>query len=412
MRVGRAEGTGRSTVSAVTVTEPWIDGTVAAGFEPVRTAFATNFATRGEVGAACCVYLHGRPVVDLTGGRFAPDSHARYDRDTLQMVASATKGALAICALRLAERGELDLDSPVARYWPEFAAAGKAEVPVRALLSHRVGLPFVEPALSLEEIRAWQPAVTALAAQRPAWAPGTAHGYHPLTYGWLVGEVLARITGATPGELIRREIAEPLGLDLWVGLPEALVPRVSPMLPVVRDPAAPPDALVVLLSDPTSFAFRSFFMTSGLLGAMNDPTLWAAQLPAANGISTAQALAAMYAACIGELDGVQLLGPETLRDAMVQQSAGEDLVIGSLTRFGTGFQLSFPRRPMAGEGSFGHYGLGGSVGFAHPQRGLAFGYVVNQMLPGGAVDPRSAALVAATLACVDQRPAARDRPFG
>lgn len=377
-----------------------IEGTVAPGFELVRTAFEANFAAFGEVGAACCVYVDGRAVVDLTGGHFAPGSDARYDGSTLQMVASATKGALAICALRLAERGELDLDAPVATYWPEFAANGKAKVPVRALLSHRVGLPFVEAPLTLPEIRAWEPAVTSLAAQSPVWEPGTAHGYHPLTYGWLVGEVLSRITGAVPGDLIRREIAEPLGIDLWVGLPDALVPRVSPMLAAPRDPAAAPDALLALLGDPNSLAHRAFFVPSGLLGAMNDPALWAAQLPAANGISTAYALATMYAACLGDLDGVRLLSPETLRDAMVVLSSGEDRTIGTVTRYGTGFQLSFPRRPMAGEGSFGHYGLGGSVGFAHPERGLAFGYVVNQMLPGGDVDPRSAALVTATLACL------------
>ncbi|MGQ0629580.1 MAG: serine hydrolase domain-containing protein [Sporichthyaceae bacterium] len=384
----------------MTIPAPTVEGHVAAGFERVHEAFEANFARYGEVGAACCVYIDGRRVVDLTGGRFAPGSDAPYAADTLQLVASATKGALAICAWRLAERGELDLDAPVAQYWPEFAAGGKAAVPVRALLSHRVGLPYVDAELSLADLCAWEPAVTALAAQTPAWEPGTAHGYHALTFGWLVGEVLSRITGMTPGQLSRREIAEPLGLDLWVGLPDELLPRVSPLLPVVREENAPPDPLLLLIADPASLAHRAFFVRAGLLGAMNDRSLWAAQLPAANGIANARALATMYAACLDEVDGVQLLAPDTVRAAMLPQSVGRDLVIGTDDRFGTGFQLSFDRRPMAGDGSFGHYGLGGSVGFAHPEHGLAFGYVVNQMLPGSAVDPRSAALVTAVLACL------------
>ncbi|MGQ0624572.1 MAG: serine hydrolase domain-containing protein [Sporichthyaceae bacterium] len=379
---------------------PTVNGAVAPGFERVREVFADNFARHGEVGAACCVYVDGRVVVDLTGGRFAPDSERPYDAGTLQLVASATKGALAICALRLAERGELDLDVPAAHYWPEFAASGKAAVPVRALLTHRVGLPYVDAELSLADICDWEPAVTVLAAQTPAWEPGTAHGYHALTYGWLVGEVLSRVTGLTPGQLIRREIAEPLGIDLWVGLPDELLGRVAPLLPVVRKADDPPDPLLMLIADPAALAHRTFFVRAGLLGAMNDQSLWKAQLPAANGIANARALATMYAACLHEVDGVRLLPAESVRAAMVPQSVGRDLVIGTDDRFGTGFQLSFDRRPMAGDGSFGHYGLGGSVGFAHPEHGLAFGYVVNQMLPGGAVDPRSTALVAAVLTCL------------
>jgi CubicO group peptidase (beta-lactamase class C family) len=361
--------------------------------------FEANFAERGEVGAACSVWVGGREVVDLVGGEVTPGGDEPYTRRTLQMVASATKGALAICALRLAERGELDLDAPVATYWPEFAAAGKAAVPVRWLLSHQVGLPYADPVIPMDEVYRWTPMVEALAAQRPVWEPGTAHGYHAMTYGWLVGEVLARITGLTPGEILRKEIAEPLGVDFFVGLPEAEMGRVAPMVPAPPPRAgAPVDALTALMLDPNQLAHKAFFMPNGLFAVVNDRAAWAAQMPAANGIATARALSTMYVACLGEVDGVRLLSPATLAAATTPQAEGTDRVLGVESRFGLGMQLSYPLRPFAGEGSFGHYGLGGSVGFAHPERGVAFGYVVNQMLPGGMVDPRSSALIEAVFA--------------
>lgn len=374
-----------------------LNGTVAPGFERVREVFEANFADHGEVGAACSVYVDGREVVDLVGGTVTVGG-APYTPRTLQMVASATKGALAICALRLAERGELDLDAPVATYWPEFAAAGKQDVPVRWLLTHQVGLPTVDPLPSVAELYGWTTMVDALAAQAPLWEPGTAHGYHALTYGWLVGEVLARVTGATPGELLEREIAAPLGIEFYVGLPESEMDRVAPMIPAA--PTSPPDPLTALMIDRESLAHKAFFMANGMLGSLNDRAFWAAQLPAVNGMATARSLSTMYAACLGEVSGVRLLSPEALRSATTPQAVGRDLVSMFDSRFGLGFQLSFPKRPMAGDGSFGHYGLGGSVGFAHPETGVAFGYTVNQMLPGGVVDPRSSALVAAVLAAV------------
>lgn len=377
-----------------------IDGVVQRGFEPVREAFAANFERHGEVGAACCVYLHGRPVVDIWGGATAPGDAPPYTDTTLQMLASATKGALAVCALRLAERGELDLDAPVASYWPEFGAEGKRDIPVRWLLSHRAGLPELGEPLTLEQILAWAPAVEALEGQRPSWEPGTAHGYHPLTFGWLVGELLARITGRTCSAVIHDEVSGPLGLDLRLGLPESEMHRVAPLLLPPPPPAgADPDPLSALLADPASVAHRAFLVPQGLFGRVNDRALWAAPIPAANGMGTARALARMYAACLHEIDGVRLLHPDTVAAARATESHGPDRVVGYETRYGLGFQLSFPLRPAAGPGSFGHYGLGGTVGFAHPDLGLAFGYVVNQMLPGGRVDPRSAALVAAVRSC-------------
>jgi CubicO group peptidase (beta-lactamase class C family) len=243
--------------------------------------------------------------------------------------------------------------------------------------------------------------VAELAGQAPLWEPGVAHGYHAMTYGWLVGEVLRRVSGLMPGELLAREVAGPLGIDFFVGLPDGEVGRVAPLIPAPA-PAdgEPADALTVRLRDPKGLAARAFFVPNGLFGAINDPEMWRAQLPAVNGMANARALARMYAACLGEVDGVRLLAPETVAGAAIEQTSGVDLVTGFGSRFGMGFQLAFPERPMAGSGSFGHYGLGGSVGFAHPGYGLAFGYAVNRMMPGGMADPRSSALVDAVLGCL------------
>jgi CubicO group peptidase (beta-lactamase class C family) len=374
-----------------------IGGTVTPGFEPVRDEFERNFAERGEVGAACCVYRGGEPVVDLWGGTTEAEGDDPYTDRTLQMVASATKGALAIVAHRLAERGDLDLDAPVARYWPEFAAAGKDQLPVRWLLSHQAGLPAVRRALSTEEIAGWTVPVEALAAAAPEWEPGSDHGYHAITYGWLVGEVINRVTGTTCGQVFAEEVAGPLRLDLHIGLPPAEHHRVAPLIPA----AVPrtPDELTARLLDPESIAHWAFLIPSGLFAIMNDPVIWAAELPAANGMGTAHALARMYAAVTGTVDGVRLLGPDAVTRASEEQCRGIDRVAGYETAYALGFQLSFPFRPMAGPGSFGHYGLGGSVGFAHPGHGFTFGYTVNQMGPATPADRRSVPLVDAVVRC-------------
>jgi CubicO group peptidase (beta-lactamase class C family) len=380
--------------------EAQVLGKVEAGFEPVRDVFEANFEGRGEVGAAFCVHRHGRIVVDLWGGLKAPGSSDPYTAETLQMVMSTTKGVVAIAAHMLAEEGRLDFDAPVTRYWPEFGAEGKASMPVRWLFSHRAGLAAIDQPLGVEDVYAWDPVVAALAAQRPNWEPGTAHGYHALTYGWLAGEVLRRVAGKTVGRLVAERLARPLDLDLWIGLPDALNQRVAPQIPA---PPPPPgtalDPFTARLADPTSLMHRAFTNPAGLFTLANSPAFRAAEVPAANGIATARSLSRLYAACIGEVDGVRLLEPATVARAMRTEASGEDLVVGYETRYGTGFQLTFPSRPMAGEGSFGHYGMGGSMAFAHPARGLSFGYVMNQMLSPSGPDPRSTALIETVLRC-------------
>jgi CubicO group peptidase (beta-lactamase class C family) len=237
-------------------------------------------------------------------------------------------------------------------------------------------------------------------AAAPGWAPGPAHGYHAITFGWLVGEVINRITGRSCGQILADEVARPLGLDLHIGLPESEHHRVAPLIPAPSPPGSDPDELTQRLLDPEGITHWAFLVPSALFLLFNDPVLWTAELPAGNGMGTASALARMYAAVIGEVDGVRLLQPDTLAAAVTEQCRGTDLVTGYETAYALGFQLPFPYRPMAGPGSFGHYGLGGSVGFAHPGHAFSFGYAVNQMAPGVPADRRSVPLIEAVVACL------------
>ena len=375
-----------------------VEGSIEPGFTAVKDAFEANFERHGEVGAACCVYVDGRAVVDLWGGRLSPDRAEPYSASALQMVMSSTKGVVSVAAHMLAQEGRLDFDAPVTRYWPEFGAAGKESMPVRWLFSHRAGLAAVDHPLSVADVLAWTPVIDALAAQRPLWEPGSAHGYHVGTFGWLAGEIIRRVSGMTVGRFVAERIAGPLGLDFYIGLPADLEPRVAPMIAApTPPPGTVPDIFTARLLDPTTLLHRAFVNPPLPAGIFNEPSFHAAEVPAANGIGNARSIARLYAACIGQVDGIRLLSPETVDGAMAEQSAGDDLVLGYVTRYSTGFQLSFPFRPMAGEGSFGHYGMGGSVGFAHPGKRMAFAYVMNQMLPSGGVDPRPTALIEAVV---------------
>ncbi|MBP0455895.1 beta-lactamase family protein [Streptomyces bomunensis] len=377
-------------------------GGVAAGFEPVREAFAENFVRHGDIGAAVCVYRDGRPVVDLWGGTADRDTGRPWERDTLQLVYSATKGATATAAHMLAQRGLLDLDAPVAEYWPEFAAGGKADIPVRWLLSHRAGLVTLDQPIPLTEALSWHPMAAALAAQRPVWTPGTAHGYHGRTWGWLVGEVIRRVSGRTPGRFFSDEIAAPLGLDFFIGLPPDERHRVSRMVyrkPDVDLTTLPPESVpeelreqVAAWSDPHSFSNRAFAVTRPAAIDFDSPEVQAAEMPSSNGIGTARALARMYAALIGEVEGVRLLTAETAASAATEQSAGMDQVLMAPSRFGSGYQLPTEDNPMTGPSAFGHNGRGGSLAFADPGHGIAFGYVMNHIV-SGSDDVRAEALI-------------------
>jgi CubicO group peptidase (beta-lactamase class C family) len=385
-----------------------VGGDVEPGFERVREAFGANFERGGDVGAAVCVYRHGRKVADLRGGLADAGAGRPWARDTLQLVYSATKAATATCAHLLAQRGELDLDQPVASYWPEFAVAGKAQIPVRWLLSHRAGLPVIDHPVPLDALLAWDPMTAALAAQRPVWEPGTAHGYHGRTYGWLVGEVIRRVSGRSAGTFFAEEIAGPAGLDFYIGLPAAERGRVSQM--VIDDPPGPEVAAIPLeqvpeqfrpllaaFSDPDSLMNRAFVLSVPDID-FNSPAAQAAEIPSSNGICTADGLARLYAALIGEVDGVRILDPGTAAAAAAEQAAGTDRVLLVPTRFASGFMLPTGESPLGGPASFGHPGRGGSLGFADPDSGIAFGYVVSHIRQDMA-DTRAANLVSAVRAC-------------
>lgn len=295
-----------------------ISGRVAPGFEQARAAFQRNFADHQEVGAGLCVYHRGQPAVDLVGGVTGPESGDRWRHDTLANVASVTK-TMAATALLLVERGELDLDSRVADFWPEFAAEGKGEISLRALLSHRAGVPsLAHHPVTYVELLAGTPVFDAIAAARPEWEPGTAHGYHGLTIGHALSAVIQRVTGLTVGPFFVREIAEPLGLDCYIGLPDDRLSRLATLTTPVDPEAAAiginvPEfrGLSEWLNDPSSLTFRALYgsMTMGW-ESVNDPKYVQVEAPSTDGIASAVGLARVYAALIGEVDGVRLLEPD------------------------------------------------------------------------------------------------------
>ncbi|GII79283.1 esterase [Sphaerisporangium rufum] len=389
---------------------PEINGETAPGFEGVRAAFAANLAGGREAGAAIGVYLNGRQVVDLWGGIADPVTGRPWARDTLQVVFSTTKGVTAACAHLLAERGELDLDAPVADYWPEFAVNGKERIPVRWLLTHQAGLPAIDHPITPAQAIAWHPMVDALAAQRPWWEPGTDHGYHALTYGWLVGEVIRRVTGRGVGAFLAKEIAAPLGLDLWIGLPETERHRVSRIVTAPAGRPAPMDLdalpepvreVMRAYADPASLTMRAMNAVTPPLDH-NDPAEQAAEMPSTNGICTARSLARFYAALIGEVDGHRILAPGTLAAATAERARGVDRVLRVPVRIGTGFGLPTPDAFWFGPRAFGFPGFGGSLGFADPATGLAFGYVMNNVADG-TPDDRAAVLVRAVQEAIATR---------
>ncbi|MEW2247079.1 serine hydrolase domain-containing protein [Streptomyces sp. NPDC006975] len=377
-----------------------VHGAVAEGFEPVREAFARGFTALGEKGAALAVYRDGRKVVDLWGGTRDVDGAAPWERDTAQIVRSATKGVAAAALLLLHQRGELDLDAPVGTYWPEYKAAGKERTLVRHVLAHRAGIPVLDRPLTLAEAADPERAAAAVAAQAPVWEPGTDHGYHAHTYSWLTGELIRRVTGRAPGEWIAREIAQPVGADFWLGPPAEVDARVGRVGPVTAPEAGglrtrPKRAVAEAYADPASLTLRAFGAISPAPDE-NDPAYRAAALPGSTGVATADGLARIYAALIGEVDGGRrLFTPDTLELARGEQSAGPDRVLVVNTRFGLGPMLHGSASPLLGDGSFGHPGRGGSLGFADPASGIAFGYVTNGFRKSVTADPRAQALLRA-----------------
>ncbi|MFI6948068.1 serine hydrolase domain-containing protein [Streptomyces sp. NPDC050422] len=385
--------------------EAAVSGRVAPGWEAVRNAFARGQAD--DPGAAqLAVHHHGRLVVDLASAGGGPTGPAAYGTDSVGVLMSVTKGMVAVCAHLLSERGALDLDAPVARYWPDFAAAGKGATTVADLLTHRAGLPsFASDAagVGLPGLLDWKGRVTELAAMRPLWEPGSAFLYHALTYGHLAGEVLRRVAGVSVGAFFAAEVAGPLGLDLWIGLPQEAEHRFVAQFAVRPEPTDEQitgflAGLGLSPADPLSLALHA---TAAELAAANEALATrqgrAAELPGAGGIGNARSLSRLYAALVGPVDGVRLLSPLTVDRA--RTSRNEHLAppppldggdASGRSRFGLGFELPRPGLPMLGGGSFGHAGAGGRLGMARPESGLAVGYVCTAMSwePAAGPDPR------------------------
>jgi CubicO group peptidase (beta-lactamase class C family) len=382
-----------------------INGTVADGFGKVADAFAQNFADFPELGAGFALVADGELKVDITAGVADKASGRPWDADTLQLVFSTTKGAAAICVARLVEAGKLSYSDTVATHWPEFAANGKGEVTVAQMMSHQAGLPYVDAPLTIDQILEVGPVVEALAAQTPIWEPGTAHGYHAVTYGWLAGELVRRVDGRSIGTYFADEVAGPLGLDFWIGLPESEEPRVS-TLEASAPPSDPAElALMLQVMGPGTIGFKALTMNGSLMafGAenpFNTRALHATEMPAANGITNASSLARMYAATVGEVDGVRLVGADTMRAMSTEAVNGPDEALVAETRFGMGFMLNNELVPLLSPTSFGHAGAGGSLGQADPESGVGYGYVMNQMMSGIAGDPRTVRLNDAVRACL------------
>jgi CubicO group peptidase (beta-lactamase class C family) len=375
-----------------------VSGSIEPGFEAVVEAFATNFREHDEIGAACAIYHRGRCVVDIWGGLADPVSGRPWAEDTIVLVFSAAKGPTATCINRLVEAGLLDVDLPVAHYWPEFGCNGKEGITTRMVLSHQAGLAAVDGELTLEQVLAWDPVVAAIAMQEPNWEPGSKHGYHARSFGWILGELLRRITGLSPGQYLAQEIAEPLGLDYWVGLPERELPRCATLVP----PEGGSDAVAALLGA-DSLTARVMSGPSQLFGyndMWNRPEVLAAEMPSSNGVGSARSLARFYAAVIAEVDGVRLLGPPQLQRACQEQARGPDAVIFHETCFGLGYALQPFLAPGAGPNSFGHPGAGGALAFADPDAELGFAYAMNAMQFNFEGDPRSTSLVEAAYQCL------------
>lgn len=392
---------------------PPVFGSVASGWEPVRDAFVHNLTSRADVGAGVAVYHRGERVVDLVGGWFDNRATRDYAPDTLQVTFSTTKGVVALAVAMCVERGLLSYEEPVRRFWPEFAANGKEDVTVGQLLSHRAGLHVVEGEVHLEDVLDWETMTRMLAAARPSFVPGTTHGYHAITFGWLAGELVRRVDGRGIGRFVAEEIAGPLGGEIFIGLPERLESRVSPVNQgwPTPDADARSGAGGAGPSPQDNVLARAITVNGALAvkGAFNRRDVHAAEIPGANGISNARSLAAMYAATLSPVDGadgpVRLLGDRVrnIASTSVTPDGERDAVLVFPTAFSMGFMTPCGAVPYTERGSFGHPGAGGSVSFADPGRSLAFSYVMNRMSGELMGDERANRLAAAAFALADSR---------
>ena len=398
---------------------PVIHGQTAPGFERAKAAFEANFKQRGELGASFCVMLDGEPVVNLWAGLADKAQKTPWQEDTLAVMFSATKGLAATCCLMLGERGQLDYDALVSKYWPAFGTGGRAEITVRQLLNHQSGLVGLDQPLDLADLEAWDPVVAAMEAQEPHWPPGTGQGYHGVTFGLYVAELFRRVAGESLGTFLRREVAVPLGADVHLGLPTehegrvaTLYPvtmgqRLTKALPYVMTHDGPERRLLKAMLKKDSFTHKAFAVPAEL-GAMglqnfNLPRVWRMELPWVNALGTARGLATVYSAlaCGGTLGNVTLCSPQTIAPVRKRQSFVEmDRVICKPVGWSQGFIKEEPHLFSPELESFGHPGMGGALGFCDPTRRLSWAYLCNR-LDFRLRSPRALALSHAVYDCLE-----------
>lgn len=367
------------------------EGRVAPGFEPVAEAFAAAFDGRPQMGGALAIRHQGKEVVSLWGGTADPRVGKPWTEDTASVIFSCTKGLVSILAAQLVDQGRLDYDAPVARYWPEFAEAGKAGVTVRQVLGHQAGLSAPRANLAFDDLLDWDVVTTHLARQSPLWKPGTGYAYHALTHGWLIGEIVRRITGQSVGATFAQTITRPLDALAWIGLPQHHAGplthlQVAPQLGGLWDAEAALDTAAA-----PNWPYRAMTLGGALPAALvtpdggfNDPRLQAAEIPAAGGIATAPALAAIWSATVTPTDGVSLFSPAVLELATATVTEGPPVFSAPppYARWGMGFQLDSPARRYLTGRSFGHDGAGGQSAFADPEHQLGFAFLTNWMEAG------------------------------
>ncbi|MCO5991847.1 serine hydrolase domain-containing protein [Actinoallomurus rhizosphaericola] len=367
-------------------------------FGAVADAFARNFADFPELGAAVAVYAGGRKVVDLWGGVADERTGRPWEQGTVVPVFSCAKGIVSVCAHLLAQEGRLDLDAPVGRYWPEFARNGKEAITSRMVLGHRAGVPVLDEVLSFTEIAAWTPVIRAIEEQKPLWEPGTAYEYHGHVFGFLLGEVIRRVTGLTPGAYFREAVGEPLGLRAWLGLPDREMDGRARLVEAEGRPGMPgPEHLLTrIVTMNGALVFPGLDEPHG----WNDPALLGMELPGAGATASASGLAGLYAAAVTGIEGRErLLTPDTVTDAVREVSSGKGwLGFDAGARWGSGFLLDSPFRPMPGPRSFGNDGAGGQFAFGDDEYGVGFAYVANRMVGHG--DARATRLITALRECL------------
>lgn len=368
-------------------------------FDRVRHAFAQNFVQHDELGASVCIAVDGRVVVDLWAGHADLERTRPWEADTLVNVFSVGKAMTAACVAQLLGQGRVDVEAPVVAYWPEFGSAGKEAVTVAQVLSHQAGLPAVRDELPDDAMYDWEVMTSALAAQEPWWPPGTDLGYHVNTFGFLAGEIIRRTSDLSPGTFLRDRVAGPLGADVHIGLPASEDHRVADL---AWELASPWSVDRGSLTDEQLMEYCAYFNPPGIsgIGVVNTRAWRAAEIPSTNAHATARGVTRVYQALVagGTLDGTSVVDPGALRAFVTERARGMDRILHKPARFGLGFQLTQPERPIGPNPSaFGHFGAGGSLGFADPDAGIAFGYVMNHMGPRWQ-NPRNAALIDALYA--------------